>query len=115
VNAGHNAPMLRRQSGAIEMLEIGGLPLGVMDSAPYQSGTVTLQSGDWLVIYTDGVIEAQNIRNDEYGEARLTAMLHANASVSPAVLLDRIMFDLDVFVDGAPQHDDVTLMLLRST
>jgi sigma-B regulation protein RsbU (phosphoserine phosphatase) len=115
VNAGHNAPMLRRQSGAIEMLEIGGLPLGVMDSAPYQSGTVTLQSGDWLVIYTDGVIEAQNIRNDEYGEARLTAMLHANASVSPAALLDRIMFDLDVFVDGAPQHDDVTLMLLRST
>ena len=62
VNAGHNAPILRRQSGAIERLQAGGIPLGIQENVPYESGTVTLQSGDWLVIFTDGVIEAENNR-----------------------------------------------------
>ncbi len=84
VNAGHNAPILRRQTGAIERLEVGGIPLGIQENAPYESGTVTLQSGDWLVIFTDGVIEAENVRNEEYGEARLLTMLHANVAVPPA-------------------------------
>ena len=115
VNAGHNAPILRRQSGAIERLETGGIPLGIQENVPYESGTVTLQSGDWLVIFTDGVIEAENDRNEEYGETRRLTMLHANVAVAPAMLLNTIMLDLDRFVGNAPQHDDVTLMLLRAT
>ena len=114
VNAGHNTPMLRRQSGNIERLEVGGLPLGIMENTPYESGVVTLQPGDWLVVFTDGVIEAENVRHDEYGETRLLAMLHANVAVPPAMLLNTIMLDLDRFVGTAPQHDDVTLMLLRA-
>ena len=109
VNAGHNAPILRRQTGAIERLQTGGIPLGIQENVPYESGTVTLQSGDWLVIFTDGVIEAENIRSEEYGEARLLTMLHANVAVTPAMLLNTIMLDLDRFVGNAPQHDDVTL------
>jgi sigma-B regulation protein RsbU (phosphoserine phosphatase) len=114
VNAGHNTPMLRRQPGNIERLEAGGLPLGIMENTPYESGTVTLQPGDWLVVFTDGVIEAENVRHDEYGETRLLAMLHANVAVAPSMLLNTIMLDLDRFVGNAPQHDDVTLMLLRA-
>ena len=114
VNAGHNAPILRRQTGAIERLEVGGIPLGIQENVPYESGTVTLQSGDWLVIFTDGVIEAENVRTEEYGETRLLTLLHANVALTPTMLLNTIMLDLDRFVGNAPQHDDVTLMLLRA-
>jgi phosphoserine phosphatase RsbU/P len=115
VNAGHNAPILRRQTGAIERLETGGIPLGINENVAYESGTVTLQSGDWLVIFTDGVVEAENVRAGEYGESRLLAMLHANIGVAPSMLLNTIMLDLDRFVGTAPQHDDVTLLLLKAS
>ena len=114
VNAGHNPPILRRQTGAIERLQAGGIPLGIQDDALYESGTVTLQSGDWLVIFTDGVTEAENNRTEEYGEARLMAVLRANLAAAPSVLLNTIMLDLERFVSDAPQQDDVTLMLLNS-
>ncbi len=114
VNAGHNNPILRRQSGTIERLQTGGVPLGILENAPYQSGSVTLQNGDWLVIFTDGVVEAENQLQEEYGEARLFGVLHAGLNYAPPALLNYIMSDLDRFVGNAPQHDDVTLMLLRA-
>ncbi len=114
VNAGHNDPILRRQSGLIERLGAGGLPLGVMEGAAYESGTVTLQTGDWLVIFTDGVVEAENVRQEEYGEQRFIAMLHPGVMLTPAMLLNSVMVDLDRFVGSAPQHDDVTCMLLKA-
>jgi phosphoserine phosphatase RsbU/P len=114
VNAGHNAPILRRQSGAIERLQAGGIPLGIQKNAHYEPGSVLLQGDDWLVVFTDGVIEAENDRHEEYGEVRLLTVLHANSMVSPAMLSNTIMLDLDRFVGNAPQHDDVTLLLLRA-
>jgi len=115
VNAGHNDPILRRRSGVIERLAMGGLPLGIMEDALYQSGEVTLQAGDWLVAFTDGVIEAENNFHQEYGEQRFLTMLHSGAMLTPAMLLNTIMVDLDRFVGDAPQHDDITCMLLRAT
>ncbi len=115
VNAGHNNPMLRRQGGVMERLEVGGMPLGIMENVAYQSGTVTLQSGDWLVIFTDGVVEAENNAQQEYGEVRLTTMLNAGVMLTPAALLSSIMVDLDRFVGTAPQHDDVTCLLVKAT
>ena len=114
VNAGHNPPILRRRTGAIERLQEGGIPLGIQQNAAYESGTVTLEAGDWLVIFTDGVTEAENARAEEYGESRLLAVLHANLACRPPMLLNAIMLDLDRFVGDAPQHDDITLMLLRA-
>jgi phosphoserine phosphatase RsbU/P len=114
VNAGHNPPILRRNTGAMERLNEGGIPLGILADAPYKSGTVTLQSGDWLVIFTDGVTEAENESAEEYGEARLLNILYANSTLTPALLLDTMMRDLDRFVGDAPQHDDVTLVLLKA-
>ena len=114
INAGHNVPILRRASGTIERLDVGGLPLGIQESAVYQSGSVSLQSGDWLVIFTDGLVEAVNDRDEEYAEPRLLSILQTGASTSPPKLLSRIMVDLDLFVGNTAQHDDVTCMLVRA-
>jgi hypothetical protein len=114
INAGHNNPILRRASGLIERLDIGGLPFGIQPEVKYEYATVTLAPGDWLIIFTDGLVEAENARHDEYGESRLLTALEAGRSFEPADLLKRLMLELDLFVGNTPQHDDVTCMLLKS-
>ena len=114
INAGHNNPILRRTSGTIERLDVGGLPFGIQPEAKYESATVTLAPGDWLVLFTDGLVEAVNSRNDEYGEARVLSVLEAGRSLSPAEMLKRLMYELDAFVGNTPQHDDVTCMLVKA-
>jgi sigma-B regulation protein RsbU (phosphoserine phosphatase) len=114
VNAGHNNPILRRRTGSVERLEAGGVPLGVMEEATYESGESILQPGDWLAIFTDGVIEAENTQQQEYGEARFIGMLHSGVMTTPDVLLESILTDLDRFAGNAPQHDDVTCVLMRA-
>jgi serine phosphatase RsbU (regulator of sigma subunit) len=114
VNAGHNNPILRRRSGLIERLEVGGMPLGILEEAPYESAEVTIEAGDWLMAFTDGVVEAENSLQQEYGEDRFIAMLHSGVMLTPSELLNSILVDLNRFVGGAPQHDDVTCLLLRA-
>ncbi len=114
INAGHNNPILRRANGLIERLDVGGLPFGIMPEVKYESAQVTLAPGDWLIIFTDGLVEAQNARQDEYGEGRLLNTLEANKAVEPAELLKRLMSEVDLFVGNTPQHDDVTCVLLKS-
>jgi serine phosphatase RsbU (regulator of sigma subunit) len=114
INAGHNNPMLRRAGGQLERLDVGGIPLGILDIASYQSATVTLNPGDWLVIFTDGVIEAENETTAEYGEARLMQCINANLALGPAQMLYQIMADLDRFVATTPQHDDITCLLIKA-
>jgi sigma-B regulation protein RsbU (phosphoserine phosphatase) len=114
INAGHNNPILRRASGQIERLDVGGLPFGILPEAQYQSATVTLAPGDWLIIFTDGVVEAENFRQQEFGEVRLFGAIEAEKSTTPADMLKRLMADLDLFVGNTPQHDDVTCMLLKA-
>jgi phosphoserine phosphatase RsbU/P len=113
VNAGHNNPVLRRSSGLIERLESGGVPFGIID-APYQSGERILEPGDWLAVFTDGVIEAENAQQQEYGEIRFITMLNSGVMLSPQMMLNSILTDLDRFVGNAPQHDDVTCLLIRA-
>ncbi len=113
INAGHNQPMLRNKSGAIQRLDAGGLPLGIKADATYQTGTVALEAGDWLVVFTDGVVEAVNEAGTDYGELRLISMLNADTDVPPVKMLSRIMVDLDFFVGNTPQHDDITCLLVK--
>jgi sigma-B regulation protein RsbU (phosphoserine phosphatase) len=115
INAGHNSPILLRESGAVEKLQAGGMPLGVMDQATYQSAAVTLQPGDWIAAFTDGVIEAENPVQAQYGEDRLLTMLRWGAAMPPQALLDAILADITRFAQNAPQNDDITCMLLRAT
>ncbi len=113
VNAGHNNPILRRKTGAMERLETGGMPLGIMDEAPYAAATVTLEAGDWLAVFTDGVVEAENNNQEEYGEIRFMTMINAGVMLSPEMMLNTIMVDLARFTGDAPQHDDITCMLIK--
>jgi phosphoserine phosphatase RsbU/P len=115
INAGHNTPALRHSSGAVERLTNGGLPLGIQPDAAYESGTVTLHSGDWLLIFTDGLVEALNDRGEEYGEGRMLDVLHSGSASNPDELLRRLMINVDGFVGATPQHDDITCMVVQVT
>ena len=114
INAGHNNPILRRASGQIERLDVGGLPFGILPDAKYQSGNITLTPGDWLIIFTDGLVEAENARQEDYGEMRLLTAVEAGKTLEPGEMLKRLMAEVDLFVGTTPQHDDVTCMLIKS-
>lgn len=113
INAGHNLPVLQRNSGVVERLDAGGLPLGIQAEARYESGRVILETGDWLAVFTDGLVEAVNAHDEEYGETRMLNVLHASAAVSPDRVLSRMMTDVDIFVSTTPQHDDITCLLIK--
>ena len=114
INAGHNPPLLCRRSGTIERLEAGGLPLGIQPRAEYQTGRVTLESGDWLAIFTDGLVEAANPGGEEYGEQRVISILQSAGSSLATNVVSQIMVGLDLFVgDNVPLADDVTCVLVH--
>jgi len=115
INAGHNVPILRKRSGVIERLEAGGMPVGIFADTPYQVGKTRLEGGDWLVIFTDGVVEAENAKYDEYGEPALLRLVDREARSAPAELLRSLLADLDRHVGNTPQHDDITCLLLKRT
>ena len=113
VNAGHNWPVLRRASGNIERLQTGGLPLGLMRTARYECEKTTLAAGDLLVVFTDGLVEAEDINEQEYGEPRMLAVLNRGPGLAAAQVLQNLMTSADQFVGTAPQHDDITCFVLR--
>jgi phosphoserine phosphatase RsbU/P len=113
VNAGHNVPILRRRSGVIERPETGGIPMGVLTDTCFQVGTTRLDPEDWLVIFTDGVVEAMNAAGEEYAEQRLLGAINRGAGLTPAELLRSLLTELDHYVGTAPQHDDMTCLLLK--
>ena len=113
VNAGHNVPILRKASGMVERLEAGGVPIGIFAKAPYQVGATRMDGRDWLVIFTDGVVEAVNAKGEEYDEPQLIRLLDREAGSAPKELLRTLMADLDRHVGNTPQHDDITCLLLK--
>jgi len=113
VNAGQNWPVLRRASGAIERLETGGLPLGISTALPYQCGVVQLSSGDLLLIFTDGLVEAEDDREQEFGEERMLPVVQSLRPGTAAESLKRILLSVDAFVGLTRQHDDITCLVLR--
>jgi sigma-B regulation protein RsbU (phosphoserine phosphatase) len=114
-NAGHNAPILRKRSGLIERLDSGGIPLGIFAESIYQAGAGKLESGEWLAIFTDGVIEAFNSKEEEYGEEALLRLIDRESASAPEQLLRALFAELDQFVGNTPQHDDITCLLLKRT
>jgi len=115
INAGHNNPILRRANGSIERLDVGGLPLGIMADAQYQSASLALAPGDWLIIFTDGLVEAVNVNDEEYGETRLLGAIAEGLAATPNDMLKQLMMKLDAFVGNTPQHDDVTCLLIKAS
>jgi sigma-B regulation protein RsbU (phosphoserine phosphatase) len=113
INAGHNPPLLARADGSIEQLESGGLPLGIMPFSEYESGTAELRPGDALVIYSDGVSEANNLAEEEFGMDRLEQVIRENLGSSASRIRDRVEQALSNFTGTAAPNDDITLVIVK--
>ncbi len=117
LSAGHNPPVFIRQ-GVPELLSPKGLVLGLMDDSVFlktiEERKVSFEPGDALLLYTDGVTEAMNRRQEEFGSERLLAALDGSHSIGPEEILDRVSRAVELFADGAPQADDLTLLALRA-
>jgi sigma-B regulation protein RsbU (phosphoserine phosphatase) len=112
-NAGHNPPIVVRKSGAAEMLQGGGPPLGIISVAPYSEERASLEPGDMLVMYSDGVTEATNSEYDEFGEERFIEVLCRHREAPAATIVEAVWKALAEFTAGAPQADDITLVVAR--
>ncbi len=113
VNAGHNPPMLFHRDGAVTRLEPGGTVVGLLQEAQYDQGSVRLGPGDVLVAFTDGISEAMNLADEEWGEDRLMDSIRRATASSAQELLEYIFAAATRFAGTAPQHDDMTLVVLR--
>jgi phosphoserine phosphatase RsbU/P len=111
-NAGHNPPMVIGKRG-LRHLEAGGPVVGLLEFAPYGQETVRLESGDTIIIFSDGVSEALNTEGEEFGDARLQEIAMSLAEATAQTIVDRIIADVRVFTRGAAQSDDITVMVIR--
>ncbi|MGB5100753.1 MAG: SpoIIE family protein phosphatase [Methanothrix sp.] len=113
-NAGHNPPLLFREaSNCIERMDVTGVALGMMEDMEYEQREIVLEYGDILLLYTDGIVEAMNGKEEFFGENRLRSSLAAVAELSAQRILDSILRDLSQFSDGAEQSDDITAMVIK--
>ena len=114
VNAGHNAPILRRANGDMEKLDIGGVPLGIQSAAEYETSVKDLRPGDALIFFTDGVVEAFDESGQEFGDARWLGAIRELPEVSAQDSLQFLMTRVDAFVGATRQSDDITCMIFRA-
>jgi serine phosphatase RsbU (regulator of sigma subunit) len=116
VNGGHNPPaVLRQEDGALRVLRLadGGPVVGLLAGAVYREQMLQLLPGDILLAFTDGISEAMNPAEDEWGEDRMIAEAQTHADLNAEELLQHLFRAADDFATGAPQHDDMTIVLLK--
>ena len=114
VNAGHNPPMVYHSAdNTISELELTGMAMGAMEDAKYTTKVCPLKSGDVMVLYTDGITEAMNEKEEMYGESRLQDIIRKSVEFPAKEILNRILEDVKTFCSTTPQYDDITLMVIR--
>jgi len=113
VNAGHNQPVLRHPEGSTERLERGGMPFGIDPGQHYASGTVTLAPGELLFVFSDGLAEAVDAGDHEFGDARVVDAVRALDNTHAAAAIGSLLDQVDRFVGGTRQSDDITCLALR--
>ena len=114
VNAGHNHPFVLRADKSIERLSEGGIILGVTkDAAPYKEGIIQLLTGDVIVMFTDGISEAMNVGGIDYTEERVEEFLRNIRPITAQGVLDEIQNEIARYTSGAPQSDDITLVVMK--
>jgi len=111
-NAGHNPPLLRRQDGTVEALEIGGMPLGIFENTELQSGRTALKPGDALLLYSDGIPEALDPREAQFGPERLMQLWRDTGPKPLEKIITLLLSEVVRFRAGAPQSDDITVVVL---
>jgi len=112
-SAGHNPPVIVRASGGVESLDGGGPPLGILSAATYSEYHAKLEPGDALAIYSDGVTEANNGKEEEFGDERFAEVLKANRQKSAPEIVAAVNQALTEFAAGSPPADDITLIVAR--
>jgi Na+/proline symporter/serine phosphatase RsbU (regulator of sigma subunit) len=113
-NAGHNSPLIwHRQRNECEVLDADGLIFGVRESENYEEKSTTLEAGDMLLLYTDGIIEAENPDTELFGMERLTKLLDTGKELTPQELIDYIMEQVRIFTGKRHFSDDVTLLAMK--
>jgi serine phosphatase RsbU (regulator of sigma subunit) len=121
VNAGHQDCLLMRANGEAEWIKSTGTPLGLMAPdiievmAPYQEKSFELQPGDALALFSDGVTEAHDEDDNEFGEERLAEFLRPIRHEPAEALVEKVFDELDHFAGSAPQYDDITLFIIKKT
>jgi sigma-B regulation protein RsbU (phosphoserine phosphatase) len=115
VNAGHNPPLLVRPGNPeILRLDVGGMVVGLLPTADYVEQVVRVSSGDLLIAYTDGISEAMTVDDEEWGEERmLDCAVQCRQDAPAREVLNAIFRSADEFTSGAPQHDDMTLLIMK--
>ena len=113
INAGHNPPLIGRADGSVAQLSSGGFPLGIIPGAEFEVGETQLHPGEALVVYSDGVSEANNIRDEEFGMERLSEVVRKNLKSSAAGMRDKVESALSAFTQTAPANDDITLVIVK--
>ena len=113
-NAGHNPPLIRSQNGTYAYLKARpNFVLAGMEQVPYRTCELQLRPGDEIFLYTDGVTEAQNGRQELFGEQRLLSALNERKSLSVQETCENVRANVDSFVGGADQFDDITMVCLK--
>jgi sigma-B regulation protein RsbU (phosphoserine phosphatase) len=112
-NAGHPAALLIRADGKVEYLRTGGLILGPNPKATYSVGVRTIEPGDLVVLYTDGITEAEDANGEEYGRDRLIHVIRASRHLDPIAIVDRAFSDFDEFALASPPADDQTMLIVK--
>jgi sigma-B regulation protein RsbU (phosphoserine phosphatase) len=112
-NAGHNRPFYFTGDERPRMIESAGLALSIVEDVAYPEGTLTFEPGDLLLLYSDGITEAMNAQNEEYGEQRLTETAGKYRDLSAHLLLNKIIESVRQFAGKAPQADDMTMIVLK--
>jgi serine phosphatase RsbU (regulator of sigma subunit) len=114
VNAGHNPPLIvGAGAAAVRELETSALPLGILADQIFEVSQTTLAPGETLVSFSDGITEAMNAAGEPYGDTRLLETLRVHAGAAAAPLVETIIHLADAYVAGAPQADDMTLLIVR--
>ena len=111
-NAGHNPPLLRRKDGTIEALETGGMPLGIFEDLEFEQGSVTFRAGDALLLYSDGIPEAFDTRDDPFGDDRLLDLWKAEGGRHADQFIELLLGEVGRFRGSAGQSDDMTVVVL---
>jgi phosphoserine phosphatase RsbU/P len=114
-NAGHNPPILRHRDGSLEYLVDGGLALGIMPDSRYEERPIALRPGDLLVLYTDGVSEAESPEGEQFGTARIEAVMARLAEQGAQAVLDGLLEEVKAFTAERGQNDDLTLLVVKAT
>lgn len=112
-NAGHNPPVLLRANGEVEWLAAGGLILGILPEAPFESGSAQLEPGDLIVLYTDGVTEGADATAEQWGEERLVESLRRRSGDSCAAIAEGLVREVRAFEGETGPADDITVLVAR--